>query len=62
MLQHSSIKTPLGALTVISREETLLTAGFSSMSTLLKKVVRLEGESTPKTVRKIPGVTDLILD
>lgn len=62
MLQHSSIKTPLGALTVISSEETLLTAGFSSMSTLLKKVVRLEGESTPKTVRKIPGVTDLILD
>lgn len=62
MLLQSSIKTPLGVLNLIARDQILLTAGFSATSVLLKNVVRLEGESTPKSTPKILGITNLISD
>ena len=62
MLLRSSFKTPIGALSIISREQILLAAGFGSHDELMKGLSQVDKESEVKRVSAIPVVSDLLED
>ncbi|MEY2663817.1 MAG: hypothetical protein RIR35_625 [Actinomycetota bacterium] len=58
----SSVKTPIGKLSVISKEDILLAAGFGEPSRLKSGLAEQDRKLGFKTVRNISGITDLISD
>lgn len=62
MLLRSTVKTPIGALSIISREQILLAAGFASHDELSKGLSQIDKESDAKRVSTIPVVSDLLDD
>ena len=62
MLLRSTVKTPIGALSIISREQILLAAGFASHDELSKGLSQIDKESDAKRVSTIPVVSDLLND
>lgn len=62
MLLRSTVKTPIGALSIISREQILLAAGFASHDELSKGLLQIDKESDVKRVSTIPAVSDLLDD
>ena len=62
MLLRSTVKTPIGALSIISREQILLAAGFASHDELSQGLSQIDKESDAKKVSTIPVVSDLLDD
>ena len=62
MLLRSTLKTPIGALSLISREHILLAAGFASHETLLPGLSRVDQESDFKKFNELPIITELLED
>ena len=62
MLLRTTLKTPVGALSLISREHILIAAGFTSQDELLDSISKQERQLESKKVNKIPIITDLVSD
>ena len=62
MLLRTTLKTPVGALSLISREHILIAAGFTSQDKLLDSISKQERELESKKVNQIPIITDLVSD
>ena len=62
MLLRSSVKTPIGTLSIISREQILLAAGFATHDSLAKGLSRQDRDSDSRKVNSIPVITDLLHD
>lgn len=62
MLLRSSLKTPIGALSLISREQILLAAGFVSHDEMIKGLSQADKDSDSKKVTDIPVISDLLED
>lgn len=62
MLLRSSVKTPIGALSLISREQILLAAGFATHEELMKGLSQADKNSDSKKINAIPVISDLIQD
>ena len=56
------MKTPIGALSLISREQILLAAGFATHDELFKGLSQADKDSDSKRVTTIPAINDLLLD
>ena len=62
MLLRSSIKTPIGTLALISRDQILLAAGFASHDDLIPGLSYMDQKSDSKKVNSLPVITDLLKD
>lgn len=62
MLLRSTLKTPIGALSLISREQILLAAGFTSHDELTAGLSRVDQETSYKKSQELPVITDLLTD
>ena len=62
MLLRTTLKTPVGALSLISREHILIAAGFTSQDKLLASISKQESQLESKKVNQIPIITDLVSD
>ena len=62
MLLRTTLKTPVGALSLISREHILIAAGFTSQDELLDPISKQERQLESKKVNQIPIITDLVSD
>ena len=62
MLLRTTLKTPVGALSLISREHILIAAGFTSQDKLLASISKQERQLESKKVNKIPIISDLVSD
>jgi methylated-DNA-[protein]-cysteine S-methyltransferase len=62
VLLRTTLKTPVGALSLISREHILIAAGFTSQDELLDSISKQERQLESKKVNKIPIITDLVSD
>ena len=62
MLLRTTLKTPVGALSLISREHILIAAGFTSQDKLLDSLSKQERQLESKKVNQIPIITDLVSD
>ena len=62
MLLRTTLKTPVGALSLISREHILIAAGFTSQDKLLASISKQERQLESKKVNQIPIITDLVSD
>jgi methylated-DNA-[protein]-cysteine S-methyltransferase len=62
VLLRSTLKTPIGALSLISREHILLAAGFDSHEKLVPGLSRIDQESDFKKSNELPIITDLLED
>ncbi len=62
MLLRTTLKTPVGALSLISREHILIAAGFTSQDELLDSISKQERQLESKKVNQIPIITDLVSD
>ena len=62
MLLRTTLKTPVGALSLISREHILIAAGFTSQDKLLDSISKQERQLESKKVNQIPIITDLVSD
>jgi methylated-DNA-[protein]-cysteine S-methyltransferase len=62
MLLRSSLKTPIGALSLISRDQILLAAGFQSHEKLQSGLSHADKESDYKKVSLIPVISELLSD
>ena len=62
MLLRSSLKTPIGALSLISRDQILLAAGFQSHEKLQSGLSHTYKESDYKKVSSIPVISELLSD
>ena len=62
MLLRTTIKTPVGALSLISREHILIAAGFTSQDKLLASISKQERQLESKKVNQIPIISDLVSD
>ena len=62
MLLRSTLKTPIGALSLISREQILLAAGFTSHDELTARLSRVDQETSYKKSLELPVITDLLTD
>jgi methylated-DNA-[protein]-cysteine S-methyltransferase len=62
VLLRSTLKTPIGALSLISREHILLAAGFASHETFLPGLSRADQESDFKKSHELPIITELLKD
>jgi methylated-DNA-[protein]-cysteine S-methyltransferase len=60
MLLFSSLKTPIGALSLISRDQILLAAGFQSHEKLMAGLSHADQESDSKKVSSIPVISELL--
>ena len=60
MLLRSSLKTPIGALSLISRDQILLAAGFQSHEKLQSGLSHADKESDYKKVNSIPVISELL--
>ena len=62
MLLRTTLKTPVGALSLISREHILIAAGFTSQDELLSLISKQDKQLESKKVSQIPIISDLITD
>jgi len=62
VLLRTTLKTPVGALSLISREHILIAAGFTSQDKLLASISKQERQLESKKVNQIPIITDLVSD
>ena len=62
MLLRTTLKTPFGALSLISREHILIAAGFTSQDKLLASISKQERQLESKKVNQIPIISDLVSD
>lgn len=62
MLLRTTLKTPVGALSLISREHILIAAGFTSQDELLSSISKQDKQLESKKVSQIPIISDLITD
>lgn len=62
MLLRTTLKTPVGALSLISREHILIAAGFTSQDELLSSISKLDRQLESKKVSQIPIISDLVSD
>ena len=62
MLLRTTLKTPVGALSLISREHILIAAGFTSQDELLDSISKQERQLESKKVNQIPIITYLVSD
>lgn len=62
MLLRTTLKTPVGALSLISREHILIAAGFTSQDRLLASISKQERQLESKKVTQIPIISDLVSD
>jgi methylated-DNA-[protein]-cysteine S-methyltransferase len=62
VLLRTTLKTPVGALSLISREHILIAAGFTSQDKLLASISKQERQLESKKVNQIPIISDLVSD
>ncbi len=62
MLLRSTLKTPVGTLSLISREHILIAAGFTSQDELLSSISKQDRQLESKKVSQIPIISDLVSD
>ena len=62
MLLRTTLKTPVRALSLISREHILIAAGFTSQDKLLASISKQERQLESKKVNQIPIISDLVSD
>jgi len=62
VLLRSSIKTPVGTLALISRDQILLAAGFTTHDELIPGLSQADRDSEFKKVNSLPVITDLLND
>lgn len=62
MLLRTTLNTPVGALSLISREHILIAAGFTSQDELLSSISKQDKQLESKKVSQIPIISDLITD
>jgi methylated-DNA-[protein]-cysteine S-methyltransferase len=62
VLLRTTLKTPVGALSLISREHILIAAGFTSQDRLLASISKQERQLESKKVNQIPIISDLVSD
>lgn len=62
MLLRTTLKTPVGALSLISREHILIAAGFTSQDELLSSISNQDRQLESKKVNQIPIISDLVSD
>jgi len=62
VLLRSTLKTPVGALSLISREHILIAAGFTSQDELLSSISKQDRQLESKKVSQIPIISDLVFD
>jgi methylated-DNA-[protein]-cysteine S-methyltransferase len=62
VLLRTTLKTPAGPLSLISREHILIAAGFTSQEKLLDSLSKLENQLESKRVYEIPIISNLISD
>jgi methylated-DNA-[protein]-cysteine S-methyltransferase len=62
VLLRTTLKTPVGALSLISREHILIAAGFTSQDELLSSISKQDKQLESKKVSQIPIISDLITD
>ncbi|NBP42844.1 MAG: methylated-DNA--[protein]-cysteine S-methyltransferase [Actinobacteria bacterium] len=62
MLLRTTLKTPVGALSLISREHILIAAGFTSQDELLCSISKQDKQLESKKVSQIPIISDLVSD
>ena len=62
MLLRSSLKTPIGTLALISRDQILLAAGFTTHDELLPGLSHVDQGSDSKKVNSLPVITELLED
>ena len=62
MLLRTTLKTPVGALSLISREHILIAAGFTSQDKLLASISKQERQLESKKVNQIHIISYLVSD
>jgi len=62
VLLRSSIKTPVGTLALISRDQILLAAGFTTHDELIPGLSQADQDSEFKKVNSLPVISDLLKD
>ena len=62
MLLRTTLKTPVGALSLISREHILIAAGFTTQDELLCSISKQDRQLESKKVSQIPIISDLVSD
>ena len=62
MLLRTTLKTPVGALSLISRDHILIAAGFTSQDELLSSISKQDRQLESKKVSQIPIISDLVSD
>jgi len=62
VLLRTTLKTPVGALSLISREHILIAAGFTSQDELLCSISKQDRQLESKKVSQIPIISDLVSD
>ena len=62
MMLRTTQKTPIGSLSIISREHILVAAGFTTHEVLLQGLSKSDQELDIKRVGKIPIISELIDD
>ena len=62
MLLRTTLKTPVGALSLISREHILIAAGFTSQDELLSSISKQDRQLESKKVSQLPIISDLVSD
>jgi len=62
VLLRTTLKTPVGALSLISREHILIAAGFTSQDELLCSISKQDKQLESKKVSQIPIISDLVSD
>ena len=62
VLLRTTLKTPVGALSLISREHILIAAGFTSQDELLSSISKQDRQLESKKVSQIPIISDLVSD
>ena len=62
MLTIASIKTPIGKLNLITKEGTLLAAGFSSIEQLKQRLAVADYELGFRSAKSVTGITDNLSD
>jgi methylated-DNA-[protein]-cysteine S-methyltransferase len=62
VLLRSTLKTPVGTLSLISREHILIAAGFTSQDELLSSISKQDRQLESKKLSQIPIISDLVSD
>jgi methylated-DNA-[protein]-cysteine S-methyltransferase len=62
VLLRTTLKTPVGALSLISREHILIAAGFTSQDELLSSISKQDRQLESKKVSQIPIISDSVSD